>query len=70
MSPDFERLVGRAVADEAFRKQLVSDPDGAVKDSGLNISADEMDRIRETVKNRGAELGSVSVDQVAAGEWR
>jgi len=35
MSPEFERLVGRAVSDKAFRDELLADPEAAVKGQGL-----------------------------------
>ena len=69
MTPVFEQLLGRAVTDVSFRQQLVNDPEATVKNSGLNISTDEMNRIREAVKTRGSELGNAKLDNVARGEW-
>ncbi|NTU83362.1 MAG: hypothetical protein HGA45_29000 [Chloroflexales bacterium] len=51
MSSDFERLVGRAILDPVFRKQLLNDPDGTVK--GLSITAKELQTIRDAANNRG-----------------
>lgn len=35
MTPDFERLIGRAMLDPAFRKRLIADPDAAANEAGL-----------------------------------
>lgn len=52
MSPDFERLVGRAILDSDFRKQLFNDPDGAVASGGFNLSTDEIRQVRDAVRER------------------
>ncbi len=52
MSPDFERLVGRAILDRDFRDKLLSDPDGTVKSAGLNITSAELDQVRAAAKER------------------
>lgn len=53
MSPDFERLVGRAILDPTFRKQLLDDPEGTVKGEGFAITEAELDHIRQAAKDRG-----------------
>lgn len=50
MSPDLERLVGRAVMDPAFREKLLADPEGAIKDSGLSLTPDEVDGVKKGVE--------------------
>jgi hypothetical protein len=50
MSPDLERLVGRAVTDKDFRDKLLADPEGTVKGSGLSISAEELAKLKAGVK--------------------
>lgn len=69
MSPDLERLVGRAVLDKEFRRKLLNDPDGAVKDGGFNLSADEMQQVRDAVKQRAAGIDTLNdeIDRAAAG---
>jgi hypothetical protein len=52
VSPDFERLVGRAILDPGFRKQLLDDPDGTVKREGFAISPQELQHIHDAAKNR------------------
>lgn len=52
MSPDYERLVGRAILDPAFRRKLLDDPDGTVQGEGFSITADELRHIHDAAKNR------------------
>lgn len=52
MSPDFERLVGRAILNPDFRKRLLDDPDGTVKDEGFTISGDELEELRKAAADR------------------
>ncbi len=50
MSPDLERLIGRAVTDKAFRDKLL-DPkqtDQAIKD--FNLSSEEVKRVKEAAE--------------------
>lgn len=54
VSPDFERLVGRAILDPDFRKQLLDDPDGTVKGAGFSITPDELEGIHRAAKDRAA----------------
>ena len=49
MSPDLERLIGRAVADKSFRDQLLNDPDGAIQAAGLSLSPDEVDQVKQGI---------------------
>jgi hypothetical protein len=56
LSSDYERLIGRAVADESFREQLLADPDAAVKASGLSLTPDELGRLKGSIaKIKGQE---------------
>jgi hypothetical protein len=50
MSPDLERLIGRAVTDKDFRDKLLADPEGTVKGSGLSVSAEELAKLKAGVK--------------------
>lgn len=49
MSPDFERLVGRAILDQEFRDKLIADPDGTIRSSGLSLAPDEIDTVRKSI---------------------
>ncbi len=55
MSPDLERLVGRTVTDKAFRDKLLADPEGAIKEAGLSISADELERLKAAIGKADAQ---------------
>jgi hypothetical protein len=52
MSPDFERLVGRALLDPDFRKRLLDDPDGTVQREGFKLSPQELQHIHDAAKDR------------------
>jgi hypothetical protein len=73
MSADFERLVGRAVIDEEFRKRLISDPDGTIKDAGFSLSDEELKQIQDAVAkggSKGADAIGKELDAAAAGAWQ
>jgi hypothetical protein len=63
MSPDLERLVGRAVMDKAFRDKLLADPEGAVKDSGLTLSKEEMADLKAGIEQIKTNTTSQQLDQ-------
>ncbi len=68
MSPDLERLVGRAILDREFRKQLLDDPDGAIKAGGFVLEPDELRQVRDAVKARDPQRGvlDAELDQITA----
>lgn len=39
---DVERLIGRAILDEEFRKRLFADPHGTVRETGFSLTNEEM----------------------------
>ena len=49
VSTDVERLMGLAILDEAFRNQLFTDPETAVREVGLNLSDEEMAHLKTTL---------------------
>jgi hypothetical protein len=59
MSPEFERLIGRAVMDKEFREQLLNDPEGAAKAAGFNLSDAEMAELKSAI-DRYNDQGSAS----------
>ena len=63
MSPDLERLVGRAVTDKAFRDKLLADPGDAVKDSGLTLSKEEMADLKAGIEQIKTDITSEQLDQ-------
>jgi hypothetical protein len=70
MSPDLERLIGRAVLDPDFRKRLLDDPDAAAKEAGLQPDPDEMERLRKALTDPAQRKQLEDIDrQVAAPVW-
>ncbi len=65
MSPDFERLIGRAALDPAFRKRLLDDPDAAVSEAGLRPDPAEMDRLRRALADPTQRRQIEQLDQQA-----
>lgn len=63
MSPDFERLIGRAVTDKQFRDGLLADPEGTVKGAGFSLSADEMKQLKDSVDRVKADMTTDEIDQ-------
>jgi hypothetical protein len=71
MSPDLERLIGRAVIDKAFRKALLDDAEQAVKDSGLSLTPDELDKVKAAAADRKKKRDDTNkaLDAAKAGGW-
>ena len=67
VSTDVERLMGRAILDEAFRTQLFINPEAAVREAGLTLSDVEMARLKDQLdqikKKQTAEQFNASFDQ-------
>jgi hypothetical protein len=74
VSPDLERLIGRAILDKDFRKQLLDDPDKAIADAGFTLTPDEMDKVRDAArKNAGRDAGQIDqqldFEATRSGAW-
>ena len=72
MSPELERLIGRAVVNKEFRTKLFDDPDGTVQAEGFKLDPGEMDQVREAVRQRkqqGIALDDTLADATAGGIW-
>ena len=70
MSSDFERLVGRAVADKEFRDKLLADPEGTIKDSDLKLSEEEVVGLEAGINQFKIDVTSQQLDQnFARGSW-
>lgn len=61
MSPEFEQIVGRAVLDEDFRRKLIANPEKTVKETNLNLDAEEMKNLKESIEQLKNE---VTIDQL------
>ena len=47
-SPALEQLIGKAVADPAFRQQLMDDPEQAIQSAGLDLTDEERQALVST----------------------
>lgn len=59
---DVERLVGRAVLDPEFREKFFADPEGAIREAGLELSEEELDRVKQVDR----EKAKIAVEEMAA----
>ncbi len=48
-SADMERVIARAIEDEDFRRRLGEDPEGTIRAEGYQLSAEEMEAIKQNV---------------------
>jgi hypothetical protein len=68
VSTDIERLMGRAILDEAFRHQLFINPEAAVREAGLILSDVEMahlkDHLDQIKKNQTTEQFNASFGEL------
>jgi hypothetical protein len=72
MSPDLERLIGRAVIDKEFRKALLDDVEQAVKAAGLNLTPDELAKVKDAAAARQKNRAGTdsALDAAKAGGWK
>lgn len=70
MSPDLERLAGRAVMDKAFRDKLLADPEGAVKEAGFKLTPEEISNLKAGVEQLKHDAASKYFDQQLVGILR
>ncbi len=71
MSPDLERLIGKAVIDPDFRKKLLDNPDEAIKEAGLSLTDEERDRVRKSITERSQDIERMrqDIDTATADNW-
>lgn len=69
MSPDLERLIGRAIVDKKFRKELLDDPDAAVNGAGFSLTAEELDKLRDAVKRHQQDDIDKQLEAMSGGGW-
>lgn len=50
MSPELERVIGKAVVDQAFREALLDNPKKAVDDAGISLSKDDEKTLKDGIK--------------------
>jgi hypothetical protein len=42
-----EQLIGKALADQKFLEDFLKDPEGKIKESGFDVSPEELARIKQ-----------------------
>ncbi len=74
MTPDLERLIGRAIVDKKFRKDLLDDPGAAVSAAGFQLTADELAKLTAAVQDAGKRRKKDDIDEqfesLRAGDWK
>jgi hypothetical protein len=43
---DLRTIAGKALADPEFREKLLADPEGAVKEAGIELTAEQMEALK------------------------
>jgi hypothetical protein len=71
MSPELERLIGKAVMDKDFRKKVMSNLDEALKEAGISLSDDEKTRVSKATKDHAKEIADAgsALDAAKGGTW-
>ena len=49
---DLRAIAGKALADPDFRQKLVADPEAAVKEAGIELTADQIQALKEMDKEQ------------------
>jgi hypothetical protein len=52
---DIERLIGRVILDEEFRKRLFADPGRTIREAGLSLTDQEMAALESVDPEQAAE---------------
>ncbi len=60
-----EQLVGRALADKKFLEDLMKDPEGKIKQSGLDVSAQELEQIRKVDRAKAKQFAETFAKEFA-----
>ena len=64
MNPTIERVVGRAVIDEAFRRELLDDPEGTIIKLGINGFEEEVQALKLCLEKAKVKTPSHELDQM------
>lgn len=57
-SPAMEQLIGKAIAEQDFRAQLVDNPEQAVRSAGINLSSQELQALQGTSREEREQMMS------------
>ncbi|GEM_PF-3602714 len=70
MSASYERIMGRAVIDQAFGAKLLAEPEATIKGSGLEFTDEEMATLTAKLVARKATFESSKLTlQEALAAW-
>jgi hypothetical protein len=72
MKDEMERLIGRAVTNKEFRDKVLANPEQAARDGGFNLSADEIDSLKQSVAKISANSSTAEIDKqfsASAAAW-
>lgn len=74
MSPELERVIGKAVIDADFRKKLLANPDQVdevIKGAGIELKPEELDQVRKAAKERAQDVDATNkaLDATAGNLW-
>jgi hypothetical protein len=60
-------LIGRAVVDSGFRKQLLNDPDRTIESEGYEVGPEMLERIRDAASTTPEAMDSAIAAAARAG---
>jgi hypothetical protein len=46
LSPGFQQMLGRLLADAEFRKAMAADPEGTLQKANIQLTPEELERVR------------------------
>lgn len=66
---DLRSIAGKALADPEFREKLLADPEGAVKEAGIELSDEQMEALKGMDREE-LEAGLADLDErLTMGCW-
>ena len=66
---DLRSVAGKALADPAFREKLLADPEGAVKEVGIELTAEQLEALKNMDREQFEE-GLADLDErLTMGCW-
>ncbi len=69
LSPAFQEMMGRIISDPTFRKAMAANPELALKDAGIALTARELERIRSLPLEAREALTQEIDNRDAKGWW-
>ena len=66
---DLRSIAGKALADPAFREKLIADPEGAVKEAGIELTDEQLEALKNMDREQ-LEEGLADLDErLTMGCW-